>query len=187
MLRFFSFMKIKYIFFLFFACAMASCARAPVREPDLETTLNFKAQIVESAPLLKGKVVMQPFRPGEGIASNAVTDQASLMLVKGFTERLNQGSLDLLAVTDGGVGDVQFFVKGYVTQSEIPQGLVNRLRKKPSVFAVEGKMIDLSADRVVISFSASAQSIERLSLSDLGRQVGARIADYFISQDKESL
>lgn len=186
MLRFSSFMKIKYIFILFSAAAIASCARASVREPKPGMTLSFKAQIVENAPALKGKVVMQPFRPGEGVASNAVTDQASLMLVKGFTERLNQGSSDLLAVTDDSVSDAHFFIKGYVTQSEVPEGLMKRLRKKLSVFSAEGKMIDLSTERVIISFSVSAQSFERPSPSDLAYQVGARIAAYFIGQDKES-
>jgi hypothetical protein len=178
-------MKKRNIFIIGFILFLASCVRTPPKEAIPETITSFKAQVADRAPALQGRMVIQPFRSGAGVPANPEMDQASLMLVKSFTESVNQDPSQLTVITDDSLSDAQFFMKGYITQYKKASGLVDRWRKKKNIFAVEGKIIDLRSDRVVVSFSAAIHSSEELDLSQLARKVGERVAAYVAGQDQE--
>ncbi|MCX5680902.1 MAG: hypothetical protein NT079_01220, partial [Candidatus Omnitrophica bacterium] len=110
--------------------------------------VNFKAQVTGRNCALKGAIVIEPFKSGEDVPASSEVEQASLMLVKGCTEGMLEGSPSLKIITDKDTSRAKFFIKGYITKYKKSEGLIDYVKKEPNVLAVEGKVISLEDDRV---------------------------------------
>ncbi len=179
--------RIPCLVFLIVAFFSISCARwMPKARPQASSEIvDFSAQIVDPHCLLKGNLVIEPFKPGEGVFADAQVSQASLTMVKGFVDTMSQGSSDLNVITDDQTEKALFFIKGYVIKFENPLGLMDRVKKARNTFAVEGKVINLETNRVLVLFSSVARSSQEKNINDCAYATGKRLADYLLSQSKE--
>lgn len=183
--------KLKFSFTLILILCLLGCAKVSVKPTPQQDTLDtkgltFKAQRVDAGSL-EGGLVIQPFKSGEGVEASAAVEQASLMMVKGFTEVMEKGNSAIDVITDNNTSKARFFIKGYIVKCEKSTGLVDYATKKPNVFAVEGKMVNLDNNRIVIDFSSSIQSLEKSDLSDFAYQIGQKLAAYLVEQSSGSL
>jgi len=180
-------MRIKYYFLLICIFALTSCARsAPKATPLVKgEVVDFEAQVVDPDCVLKGNLVIEPFKSGEGVFADAQVSQASLTMVKGFVEVMKENPSALNVIIDEKTDKAEFFIKGYITKYDRPQGLINHVQKKRNVFAVEGKIINLATNRVIVRFSSSVQSLKEKNLNDFALMAGQRLASYLLGQDKE--
>ena len=189
MLRNFKPMKLQYYFLFFLIFSLASCGRLPAKVVPKEDIkdVSFKAQMTDSGYTLKGDLVIEPFKSGENVPASLDVDQASLMMVKGFVEAMPQGNSPLKVITDSDTSRAKIFIKGYITKYEKSEGLMDYVQKKPNVLTVEGKVINLEDNRVIVDFSASIQSIEQSNFNDFAYKIGQRLAAYLVGQEKGSL
>jgi hypothetical protein len=180
-------MKIKYYFLLIFIFSLFACARAnPKIVPSAnESGVYFEAQVVDPSCVLKGDLVIEPFKSGEGVLADAEVSSASLNMVKGFVDVMKEYPSPLNVIIDDKTDKAVFFIKGYVTSYENPAGMINHVTKKCNIFAVEGKIVHLETNRVVVRFSSRVESFKEKSLSDFAYRIGKRLASYLLGQDQE--
>lgn len=184
-------MKLKFFIIFFLIFCLSACAKLPAKATPQQDTqdikgLAFKAQRIDTGNL-EGGLVIQPFKSGEGVEASAAIEQASLMMVKGFTEAMGRGNSAINVIVDNNTAKARFFIKGYIVKCEKSTGLVDYATKKPNVFAVEGKMVNLDNNRIVVDFSSSIQSLEKSDFSDFAYQIGQKLAAYLIEQSSGSL
>jgi len=181
-------MNIKYFFPLVVVFLLTSCAHMAPKDvvPDHPYPVNFEADVVDPNCPLQGNVVIEPFKSGDGVFANDEVSQASLMMVKGFADLMQKGTPSLHVIIDEQTDKANFFIKGYITVYQKPEGMINRLKKKHNVFAVEGKMINLETNRVIIRFSSRVESAQEKNLGDFAYRIGERLAQYFLDQKKGS-
>jgi len=182
-------MKPKFFAIFLLIFCFSACAKLPAKatpKKDLGDVI-FKAQRTDPGSTLEGGLVIQPFRSGEGVPASLETDQASLMMIKGFTEDMAQKKSAINVIIDNNTSKARFFIKGYITKYERSEGLVDYASKKMNVFAVEGKMVNLENNQIVAVFSASVQSIEKIDFNDSAYKIGQRLAAYLIEQSSGSL
>jgi len=180
-------MNSKYFFLFILFFSLGACSRGATKaivEHSAEL-VHFEAEVVDPNCPLAGSLVIEPFKSGEGVFSNPEVSQASLMMVKGFADAMQEKPSPLNVIVDDKTDKAKFYIKGYVTAYQKPQGMMNRLKKVPNVFAVEGKLINLETDRVILRFSSRAQSIQDKDLNDFAYKSGQRLARYLLGQDKE--
>lgn len=182
-------MKIKFLIIFFVVLIFSGCARLAAKSTADQSMrdITFKVQKTEGAGFLSGSLVIQPFKPGEGVEATKQTDQVSLMMVKGFTEEMDKKNSSLVVITDDNTSAAKYFIKGYIVKFERSTGFMDFATKKPNILSFEGKMTDLESGLVVVSFSASASSGEKNDFNDFAYRIGQRLASYLSGPSGESL
>lgn len=133
--------------------------------------------------LQAAKVLIVPFRAGEGVESTEELDKVTLMIVKGIAEAFETGGLSIEILSDKNQDEAQFIVQGHVTSYQTPSRMKRVLSlKKVISLAVKGKMLKVGSNQPVLVFEEKQQAKDKKTDGKyLGYVAGQNIGRFILS------
>jgi len=128
-----------------------------------------------------GSLYIVPFVPGQGVEANTEVNKIALMLVKGLTECLREGSIPYVILSPEDAKKADMILSGHITRFEKTKGVKNWIPgQKSSFLEVSGKMRDEKTNGLILHFRVpevqKKQTVDFNSWGyELGRQIGKEI------------
>ena len=143
-------------------------------------------KILNEAILKKGgSVGIIPFTAGTDVEATPQLDRVSFMMIKGFSQVLNQSDSQKIIFTQES-DDADFIVMGHITQITQPSKFNEWvLGKHKIILSVDGKMIEASTKETVLVFS-DTQSIKnkKSNYEELGQTIGSNVGKFLLTNIK---
>jgi len=131
-----------------------------------------------------GKVLVLPFKAGEGVEANEAFDKSCLMIIKGVADSFGgnqKHSLDFEAIFSDPGDIADFILEGYITRLEYPSFFRRWvLMDKTINVEVKGQIKRCQSEKVVIVF-VDKMKIESSREKYLGKTIGKNIGNFILS------
>lgn len=157
-----------------------------------ETSLPV-APVIDRGGVLKpsllengGKLIVIPFKAGEGVTATAMMDKTSLMFIKGLADILQEENSNLEVVLANQAYEADFVMEGHITKIYAPSKIQRWfLRKKNREVAIKGKMVHRFSDEPIFIFTRSRMAPQKTSTyAQLGYWLGQDIGHFISSFEK---
>lgn len=157
------------------------------KKKTVKAPTNFFVQsgrIVQEGRLAEGgKLLIMPFTAGEGVAATEQLDRIALIVVKEISEIIMEKEVPLEILMAHNADDAEMTISGHIVKMDTTKGFKKWvLGKRKKLFGVEGKMIDLKTNKVILYFSHKRETKEKKeSFEDLGLMIGQDIGRFIVS------
>ena len=133
--------------------------------------------------LRSAKVLIVPFKAGEGVESTGELDKVSLMIVKGIAEALDAGGLSIENLSEKNQGEAQYVIQGHIMRYQSPSKIKRIMPfQRAVVLSVKGKMMKVGSRRPVLVFEEEQQAKDRKNDGKyLGYVAGQNIGKFILS------
>lgn len=146
----------------------AGCAWFSSSKPSSEL---IHGKIVDRERLKQGgKLLVIPFKAGEGVEASEELDQISFAIAAGLVDTFKKGADIFEIIADGHTEKPELVLKGYITEMDQPHKIKKWvLQRKTIGLGVECKLIEPATGKTLFVFEGRKDSsLRQNSFKDLG-------------------
>lgn len=172
---------------IFFLSVLSGCSFFSAKEAGYQpaTVVDFTDKKLVNKAVLSagGKLLVLPFRAGEGVPSNEELDKVSLVVIRGIVDSFNasKGHSKLEIIFSDDRNEADFVLMGYITKMSSPSRLAKWvLRKKQSILAAEGKILQRKSSIPVVTFKEKVKMKDK-AFSELGLELGQKVGHFIVN------